>query len=338
MGAQAFDRRVKMQIKDMAEGVNVRGHYLITRKELIPFSSKPGRFLMMQLADKTGEIRAIVWEQGEELAAQLAIGDVIAVEGRVTVFRDTLQIVCSSVMKPLPGEYAPEDFLPASKRSREAMLAELEGLIREIEDQDCRLLLEAVFVPDFIKAFSEAPAARSMHQAYIGGLLEHTLNVAHLCRSVAALYQEVDRDLLITGALLHDIGKVQEYEVRAGIEITDIGRLIGHVVMGHDIVAEAVAGIDGFPEEKALRLRHMLLSHHGELEWGSPKQPQTLEACILHNCDNLDSEVSKFAEILAGAGQGERWTPYDSRLGRSLFAGDDGLVEPAVDVAPSERN
>ena len=177
-------------------------------------------------------------------------------------------------------------------------------------------LLEVVFVPEFLKAFSWAPAARSMHQAYIGGLLEHTLNVVRLCERVAALYPEVDRDLLITGALLHDIGKVQEYEVRAGIEITDIGRLVGHLVIGHDIVAEAIAGIRGFPEEKALRLRHMLLSHHGQLEWGSPKEPQTLEACILHHCDNLDSEVSKFAEILAAAGRGERWTPYDSRLGR----------------------
>lgn len=327
-----------MLVRDMAEGALVRGHYLLTRKELIPFSSKPGRFLLMHLADKTGEIRGIVWDQGEELAAQIANGDVVAVEGRVTVYRDTLQVVCSSVMKPLPGEYSPEDFLPSSKRSRELMLAELEEIIRGIADEDCRSLLEVVFVPEFLKAFSWAPAARSMHQAYIGGLLEHTLNVVRLCEGVAALYPEVDRDLLITGALLHDIGKVHEYEVKAGIEITDVGRLIGHLIIGHDKVANAIAFIPGFPEEKALRLRHMLLSHHGQLEWGSPKEPQTLEACILHHCDNLDSEVSKFAEILAAAGRGERWTPYDSRLGRSLFAGDDDFLEPAVDTASSERN
>ncbi|NLY30597.1 MAG: HD domain-containing protein [Firmicutes bacterium] len=327
-----------MLVRDMAEGALVRGHYLLTRKELIPFSSKPGRFLLMHMADKTGEIRGIVWDQGEELAAQIANGDVVAVEGRVTVYRDTLQVVCSSVMKPLPGEYSPEDFLPSSKRSRELMLAELEEIIRGIADEDCRSLLEVVFVPEFLKAFSWAPAARSMHQAYIGGLLEHTLNVVRLCEGVAALYPEVDRDLLITGALLHDIGKVHEYEVKAGIEITDVGRLIGHLIIGHDKVANAIAFIPGFPEEKALRLRHMLLSHHGQLEWGSPKEPQTLEACILHHCDNLDSEVSKFAEILAAAGRGERWTPYDSRLGRSLFAGDDDFLEPAVDTASSERN
>jgi 3'-5' exoribonuclease len=327
-----------MLVRDMAEGALVRGHYLLTRKELIPFSSKPGRFLLMHLADKTGEIRGIVWDQGEELAAQIANGDVVAVEGRVTVYRDTLQVVCSSVMKPLPGEYSPEDFLPSSKRSRELMLAELEEIIRGIADEDCRSLLEVVFVPEFLKAFSWAPAARSMHQAYIGGLLEHTLNVVRLCEGVAALYPEVDRDLLITGAMLHDIGKVHEYEVKAGIEITDVGRLIGHLIIGHDKVANAIAFIPGFPEEKALRLRHMLLSHHGQLEWGSPKEPQTLEACILHHCDNLDSEVSKFAEILAAAGRGERWTPYDSRLGRSLFAGDDDFLEPAVDTASSERN
>jgi len=328
-----------MQVKDMAEGALVRGHYLITRKELIPFSSKPGRFLLMHLADKTGEIRAIVWEQGEELAAQIATGDVVAVEGKVALYRDTLQVVCSSVMKPLPGQYSPEDFLPASRRTRELMLTEFQEIIGEIADDDCRSLLEAVFVPDFLQAFSWAPAARSMHQAYIGGLLEHTLNVVRLCQSVADLYPEVDRDLLVTGALLHDIGKVEEYKVKAGIEITDVGRLIGHVVIGHDRITEIIAGFGGFPEEKALRLRHMLLSHHGQLEWGSPKEPQTLEACILHHCDNLDSEVSKFAEILAAAGRGERWTPYDSRLGRSLFAGDGDFFEPAVDTAGgSERN
>ncbi|HHV93207.1 MAG TPA: HD domain-containing protein [Firmicutes bacterium] len=327
-----------MQVKDMAEGALVRGHYLITRKELIPFSSKPGRFLLVHLADKTGEIRGIVWNQAEEVAAQIATGDIVAVEGRVTVYRDTLQIVCSSVMKPLPGEYSPEDFLPASRRSRESMLAELMEVIQEVEDRDCRALLEAVFTPDFLQAFTWAPAARSMHQAYVGGLAEHTLNVVRLCQKVAELYPEVDRNLLITGALLHDIGKVYEYKIKAAIEITDVGRLIGHVVIGHDTVTEAIAGIEGFSEEKALRLRHMLLSHHGQLEWGSPKEPQTLEACILHHCDNLDSEVSKFAEVLAAAGQGERWTPYDSRLGRSLFAGNGDFFEPAVEDAASERN
>jgi 3'-5' exoribonuclease len=326
-----------MQVRDMAEGVKVRGHYLVTRKELIPFNSKPGRFLLMQLADRTGEIRGIVWEQGEELAAQLSTGDVVAVEGRVTVFRDSLQIVCTSVMKPLPGEYSAEDFLPTTKRDREAMLREFGEVMNGISDPDYQGLLQTVFTADFLQAFGLAPAARSMHQAYVGGLLEHTLNVVRLCQTVALLYPEVERDLLITGALLHDIGKVEEYEIKAGIEITDPGRLLGHVVMGYSLVTEIVRGLDNFPEEKALRLRHMLLSHHGQLEWGSPKQPKTLEACILHHCDNLDGQVSKFAEILETNSPGERWTNYDSRLGRSLFAGDVIAFDEGPQAVPLER-
>ncbi|NMB44798.1 MAG: HD domain-containing protein [Firmicutes bacterium] len=326
-----------MQVRDMAEGVNVRGHYLVTRKELIPFNSKPGRFLLMQLADKTGEIRAIVWEQGEELAAQLSTGDVVAVEGRVTVFRDTLQVVCSSVMKPLPGEYSPEDFLPSTKRDRKAMLSELETIMEGVVDRDCQGLLQCIFSNEFMKPFGVAPAARSMHQAYVGGLLEHTLNVVRLCQTVALLYPEADQDLLITGALLHDVGKVQEYAVKAGIEITNSGRLLGHVVMGYSMVTEAIAGLAGFPEEKAMRLQHMLLSHHGQLEWGSPKQPKTLEACILHHCDNLDGQVSKFAEILENSSPGESWTNYDSRLGRSLFVGDTAAVDVRLETVPLER-
>lgn len=326
-----------MQVRDMAEGVKVRGHYLVTRKELIPFNSKPGRFLLMQLADRTGEIRGIVWEQGEELAAQLSTGDVVAVEGRVTVFRDSLQIVCTLVMKPLPGEYSAEDFLPTTKRDREAMLREFGEVMNGISDPDYQGLLQTVFTADFLQAFGLAPAARSMHQAYVGGLLEHTLNVVRLCQTVALLYPEVERDLLITGALLHDIGKVEEYEIKAGIEITDPGRLLGHVVMGYSLVTEIVRGLDNFPEEKALRLRHMLLSHHGQLEWGSPKQPKTLEACILHHCDNLDGQVSKFAEILETNSPGERWTNYDSRLGRSLFAGDVVAFDEGPQAVPLER-
>ncbi|NLJ86111.1 MAG: HD domain-containing protein [Firmicutes bacterium] len=318
-----------MMIKDMAEGVNVRGHYLVTRKELIPFSSKPGRFLLMQLADRTGEIRAIVWERGEELAAEISVGDVVAVEGRVTVFRDSLQIVCNMVLKPLPDEYSPEDFLPTTKRDREAMLKELEDLLAGILDSDCQRLLQAIFTEDFKERFSLAPAARSMHQAYVGGLLEHTLNVARVCETVAALYPDAEKGILLTGALLHDVGKVEEYALAAGIEMTDVGRLLGHVVMGYHMVESVMENLGDFPKEKALRIGHMLLSHHGQLEWGSPKEPQTLEACILHHADNLDGQVSKFSEILESGPPGQRWTNYDSRLGRSLFIGDWDALDGA---------
>ncbi len=317
-----------MKIRDMVEGNNVRGHYLVTRKELIPFSSKPGRFLLMQLADKTGDIRAIVWEQGEKLAAEISVGDVVEVEGRVATFRDSLQVVCSTVLRPLPGQYSPEEFLPTSERDRETMLRELGGLLDSITDPDCQRLLRAIFTQEFLEDFGRAPAARSMHQAYVGGLVEHTLNVVRICDTVAQLYPETDRDLLATGALLHDVGKVQEYALGAGIEITDVGRLLGHVTMGYHLVSDVIGDLLDFPEEKALRIRHMLLSHHGELEWGSPKEPQTVEACILHHADNLDGQVSKFTEILEAGAPGQRWTNYDARLGRSLFVGDvDDLAQ-----------
>ncbi len=318
-----------MQIKDMLAGNNVRGHYLLTRKELIPFSSKPGRFLLMQLSDRTGDIRGIVWERGEELAAELVVGDVLEIEGRVAVFRDSLQVVCSSVLKPLSGQYAPEDFLPTSTRDRRAMLGELVEIIDSVTDSDCRRLLQAVFTDAFLEDFGMAPAARLMHQADVGGLVEHTLNVVRVCDTVVALYPKVDRDLLVTGALLHDVGKVEEYALGAGIEITDVGRLLGHVSMGYRLVSDMIQTLPDFPGEMALRICHMLLSHHGELAWGSPKEPQTVEACILHHADNLDGQVSKFMEILEGGAPGQRWTNYDQRLGRSLFIGDvDDFASP----------
>ncbi|MCP4387623.1 MAG: HD domain-containing protein, partial [Gammaproteobacteria bacterium] len=171
--------------------------------------------------------------------------------------------------------------------------------------------------------YKQAPAARRIHHAYLGGLLEHTLEVLQLCNTVLDIYPKIDRSLLLTGALLHDIGKLREYVWDFDLDYSTEGRLLGHIVMTDEMITDALAGMPEFPPELILRLRHMLLSHHGRHEWGSPRRPKTLEAIALHHIENLDAQINRFHLLIQSAPTGEPWTTYDRLLGRHLYAGDD---------------
>ncbi|MEA3459118.1 MAG: HD domain-containing protein, partial [Chloroflexota bacterium] len=198
-----------------------------------------------------------------------------------------------------------------------------------------RSLLDKFFDDEeFVKKFCRAPCARRIHHAYLGGLLEHVTEVIVLCQAVLGLFPQIDRDLLLTGAILHDVGKIREFVYQTEIDYSDEGRLWGHMVIGDRLISERVAQIPDFPPELAMRLRHMVLSHHGRHEWGSPRRPKTLEACALHYIDNLDAQVNRFAQIIAARRDKTKpWTEYDTLLKRYLYAGKEGLaVEEAAQL------
>jgi 3'-5' exoribonuclease len=215
----------------------------------------------------------------------------------------------------------PSDFLPSSPRDPDEMIAELKACIQKVKDPHFRKLLKKIFEEkELMDKFRCAPAAKSMHHAYVGGLLEHTLSLFHLCERVMPHFPEVDRDLLRAGVLLHDVGKVDELSYARSFDYTDRGRLMGHIVLELEMVSGAINSLTGFPEEKAILLKHLMVSHHGKEEFGSPVKPMTLEALILHMLDDLDAKAQTFRALMSGS-QDERWSAYHPLLGHYVFKG-----------------
>lgn len=310
-----------MQKKFVAEleiGQPVYNVFQVRRKELLPFKEKPGKFLSLSLGDKTGEIDAKLWDNAEDEAAGLNIADFVLVKGVVTTYNQRPQITLETVkkvnVKPADLVY----FLPTSPRDVAEMWEELQQKIAQVANPHLQNLLRQVFADETVaEQFRRAPAAKSHHQAYLGGLLEHTLNVMRLAEQIAAAYEGIDRDLLLTGAVLHDIGKIYEYRYDLFIDYTDAGRLLGHIVMGANLVQDRIRSLPDFPETLKLKVLHMIVSHHGRYEWQSPKRPKFLEAAILHQADYLDAEVDKFLQAKHNYSQ-ESW-PYIRILERYIF-------------------
>jgi 3'-5' exoribonuclease len=217
------------------------------------------------------------------------------------------------------------DFLPVTKRGIDPLWRQLRELVAGVADAPLRKLLESVFPDppdaDIARRFRQAPGGKSLHHDYIGGLLEHTVSVAVICRFLASHYEGVDGDLLVAGALLHDIGKVEELAYEGTFDYTDEGRLLGHIYLGAEGVSRACGMIAGFPPEKKMLLTHMILSHHGELEYGSPRRPKTLEAILLHFVENMDAKSNAFTEAMEDLREGARWTEYNRMFERYLFSG-----------------
>lgn len=303
----------------LREGARVDGAFALRGKEMR--AARTGEaYLSLELADRSGRIAGIMFRPGREAEAVPA-GTVVRVRGTVTSYRGMLRVSVES-MRPIV-EYDPRDILPASTRDERELVAELREIVRSVKDPRLGAVLRAVFGDRaFMTRFRQCPASQSYHHACLGGLLEHTVNVAGLCRQIATRYPHVDTDLLVTGALLHDIGKVDELSFDTGIQYTDGGRLLGHVVLGERRVTAAIAALgDVVPPDVATRLSHVLLSHHGELEWGSPKRPSVLEALVLHHADNLDAKTVGFIEAASSAAMVEEpWTDAANLFRRPLYA------------------
>jgi len=308
-----------LRIPELKKNDPVEGLLLVAEKHL-QFTREGKPFLRLQLMNRTGRIEGTLWENAEETAQTVFPGRVVRVRGAVVTYQQELKIRIQALNGLGESECNPRDYLPSSSRSPEEMKEELHRLIGTNRNPFLRRLLEDIFRdPKVWDAFSTAPAAKSMHHAYLGGLLEHSLSLARLAQLALKNYPFLDRDLVLTGALLHDLGKAWEFSPEFGFEYTDKGRLLGHILMGLDLLDRKIASIPEFPETLALHLQHLLASHHGELEFGSPKPPMTLEALFLHQLDNLDAKLLGIHEFVRkeAAGQ-ERWTTYH-RLHQRYF-------------------
>jgi len=305
-------------IRDLNEGTRVDSLFSLRSRDIR--SARSGDpYLSLEVADCSGAIPAVMFRPSSVDEA-LPVGSVVRVRGIVTTYRGVRRVSIDA-LRPVET-FDPRDLLSAGPRDREEMLGELRELVKRIREPRLRSVVRAVFgTPGFIDRFAACPAGSGRHHAYVGGLLEHTLAVATLCETLASSYPQADRDLLLTAALLHDVGKTEELSFDSAFDYTDAGRLVGHVVLGERIVSRAIDGIARpLPEGAALRLLHAVLAHHGEREWGAPCKPCSLEALLLHHADNLDAQAAAFLGAVSGAAVLEqRWSDRASGFGRALL-------------------
>ncbi len=298
-------------IKDYKDGDRVFDIYLCKHKQSAV--TKNGKsYDNVILQDKTGTLDAKVWDPNNPGIGEFDTLDYIEVYGEVTSFQNALQVSVKRIRKCHEGEYSPADYLPVSSKDIEKMYEELLGYIHAIENQYLRKLMEAFFVEDtaFIKAFKQSSAAKTVHHGFVGGLLEHTLSVAKLCDYYCTAFPILKKDLLISAAICHDIGKTKELSLFPENDYTDDGQFLGHIVMGTEMISDKIRNIEGFPALLAGELKHCILAHHGEYEYGSPKKPAIMEALALNFADNTDAKLQTFTEILDNASD-EGWLGYN---------------------------
>ncbi|SFP96296.1 3'-5' exoribonuclease [Butyrivibrio proteoclasticus] len=286
-------------IKDLTPGDRIADIYMCKHK--LSATTKNGKeYYSVTLQDKTGTIDAKIWEPNSDGIDEFDDTDYIDVFGEVTSFNGALQINVKRARKCHEGEYDPSLYLPVSSKDIDVMYKELLGIIGTIGNPYLKKLLEEFFIQDeaFITAFRKSSAAKTVHHSFIGGLLEHTLSVTKLCNFYCTAYPALNRDLLLTAAICHDIGKTKELSLYPVNDYTDEGQFLGHIVMGTEMVGEKIRGIEGFPVILKQELQHCILAHHGELEYGSPKKPAIIEAVALNLADNTDAKMETFTEIL----------------------------------------
>ena len=290
-------------IKDLYEGSRISGVYLCKHKQsAVTKNGKPYENVILQ--DNTGTIDAKIWDPNSSGIDDFDTLDYIDIVGDVSSFVGALQASINRLRKAQEGEYDPADYLPVSKKNIEEMYRELLQFIASVITPYLAKILEYYYVDDaaLVKKFKFSSAAKSVHHGFVGGLLEHTLSVTKLCDHYAKTYPILNRDLLITSAIMHDIGKTQELSAFPMNDYTDDGQLLGHIMIGAEMVHDAARQIPGFPVKLESELKHCILAHHGELEYGSPKKPALVEAVALNMADNMDAKMETFTEIFDAAG------------------------------------
>jgi len=310
----------KTFIVDIKDRDRVSGTFLVQQKQ-VPLNKNDKPYIAMTLMDRTGTIEARVWDNVERFAPLFDSGDFIEVSGLAVAYQGKVQLKVEKIKRLESRSVDPEEFLPRSPRDRGEMLKRLRSLLESIKDDQLRgLVLGCLDDDEFRESFAKAPAAKTIHHAYLGGLLEHTLAVCELADRTARLYPHVDRDLLLAGAFFHDVGKIRELGSDRSFDYTDEGRLLGHIVMGAMMLTDLVEAHPGLEEETALKLTHMILSHHGSYEFGSPKRPKFAEALILNYLDELDSKIQTFKEI-AERDTGGKWSTFQRLFDRYIYLG-----------------
>ncbi len=306
-------------IKDYKEGDRVFDIYLCKHKQsAVTKNGKPYENVILQ--DRTGTMDAKVWEPNSAGISEFDALDYIEVYGEVNSFQGALQVNVKRIRVCQEGEFDPADYLPVSSKDIEEMYRKLLAYIDSIENKYLKMLLQDMFVKDeaFAKAFKKSSAAKSVHHGFVGGLLEHTLSVTNLCDFYCKSYPMLKRDLLLAAAICHDIGKTKELSFFPENDYTDEGQFLGHIVMGCEMVSEKIRDIDGFPKVLANELKHCILSHHGELEYGSPKKPAIMEAVALNFADNTDAKMQTFTEILNNTSE-TGWLGYNRLFESNLM-------------------
>ncbi|MDR1396196.1 MAG: HD domain-containing protein [Desulfarculales bacterium] len=300
-------------------GQNVEETYLLTKKEIL--TSKNGNsYGALGLSDATARIEAKLWERAEELLRGLEEGQVVKVWGKAQNYQGQIQLVVAQIA--FSPESNPTDFMVQGPKAGVQLWAEFDSLLKKIADPGLKRLLGSVFAPNFRPRFGSAPAAKAAHHAYVGGLLEHTVSVGQLAVLLAGHYPHLDRDLLLSGALLHDIGKVEELVLGPPLDYSDAGRLEGHIILGLRRLDAALAQQPGFPEPLAGALRHLLVSHHGQEAFGSPQKPKTPEALALHVLDDLDAKTQMVKALVLAAQPGKNWSSFHALLERQIYLKD----------------
>lgn len=311
----------KQFVTELKAGDGVDDIFVLAQKSMA--HKKDGNpYLNLVLGDKSGQLKGVAWDQVEKISAAASAGDLVRVEGGVSEYRNELQLVVKA-MAHQPMESAdPADFLPASKRNINVMFDRLTGLTRNLKTNCLRDLFEAFWMDvEFVNRFKSSPAAKKMHHAYVGGLLEHTLSMALLTERIAGHYSGIDMEMVLSGVILHDIGKTRELSCGYKFDYSDEGRLLSHIIIGLQMLDEKIKQLPDFPGEKAVLLKHMIISHHGSREFGSPEPPKTLEAVLLHYIDEMDSKINSIRDYMASEDPNEAWTGYHRLLERHFFRG-----------------
>jgi len=318
----------KVFIAEIRERDQVESPFLVRDK--ITAMAKNGKpYLTLKLMDKSGELEGRVWDRVDELAARFERDDFVLVRGKASSYLGKMQLVVQELEKLDEQNVALGDFLPVAGESPDVLLKRLNELLGTLRNPYLSRLMQ-LFVTDagFVQKYSTAPAAKSMHHVYLGGLLEHSLAIAALVDDVSARYPELDRDLLVVGALLHDVGKIEELTYRRSFDYSDEGKLLGHIMLGVEMLEERLRQLPEFPKPLAVHLKHLLLSHHGQYEYGSPKRPKTLEATVLNYLDDLDSKINGIRSHMERDSQTEsHWTSYHRLYDRYFYKGERPAAE-----------
>jgi 3'-5' exoribonuclease len=328
-------------VSDLRPNQDVTTAFLVKSKE-VRLKKTGDPYLSLSLCDRTGDIEAKMWDNVAEIVSTFDRDDFIKVKGRVQVYQNRQQFTVHRMLRLSDDEVDFADYFPASERDPDEMFTELRGIIAGVKDEHIRALLDALMDdPEIGPKFKRAPAAKSVHHAFLGGLLEHVLSLCTLCRATAAHYPFVDHDLLVAGAVLHDIGKIEELSYRRSFGYTDDGQLLGHIVIGLRMIDEKLRGMPDFPPRLRTLIEHIVVSHHGLLEFGSPKVPVFPEALLFHFLDNLDSKMENMRSVLERDKQIEGfWTSHSPPLERSLLkkeayiSGESAPQEPSPATPP----
>jgi 3'-5' exoribonuclease len=317
----------RQYLKDLKDGDSVEEVYVLADKQLRA-NRNANLYLLTGLRDRSGVMNGLMWNVTEELVANYDAGDFVQVRGKVQLYQGSLQIILTNVQTVAAETLNLDDFEQRPSQDTDRMLARMREILQSIDEPSVKALMECFLIDEeLMRSFTRAPAGVKAHHAYHGGLLEHVVNMLETAVRIADLYPAIDINLLLAGIFLHDLGKVREMAFDTSFTYTDEGQLLGHLIIAIEMLtrkineAEKLTG-EPFPEEIALRLKHMIASHHGNYEFGSPKLPMTPEAIALHHLDNLDAKVHEFSRTIDGDPNSQsHWTPFIPRIDRKLFKG-----------------